>query len=390
MPRDGHILTASKRGTLGLGLSLGKFMRKFDLAAAALAGALLLPLAADAGTLIPVVPFTNSTLTFAYGINDNGLIAGIYQRSDASQHGFVGTISGDQYSSFDFGAGGVTYAFSLSDEGYITGSDAHLTQGCTVQGCQWRRQPGGEPDQILHGSAGVDGVAGQIVKKQKFVGDYWTTDNDTFVSHGYYGKGAVYVKDLVLPFDTARTHPRGYDKAGDVVGYYTDTANHDQPGFILHKGTVTSVTFPDADAVLTMFEGLNDKGEIVGGWENGNDDAGQAFLYNSTRNAFKAIKIPGSALAIARQINNAGLVTIISDVGSFIYCSKKQTCPAARGAVEIPEGAWIPARGVHWAACHRGCTGPARRAGRVDAAGLHAAMARDPGMEPDLRLPVRR
>ena len=82
-------------------------MRKSTLAATVLAGATFVMSAVQAGTLIPVVLFPNSTSTYAYGINDSNTIAGFYTRSDGTQHGFVGPLDGNGYSTFDFGGAAI-------------------------------------------------------------------------------------------------------------------------------------------------------------------------------------------------------------------------------------------------------------------------------------------
>jgi hypothetical protein len=336
------------------GFALGKSMNTLRTAAFA-AGILVLSTAAEAGTLIPVAAFPDSTSTVAYGINDSNAIVGYYTRSDGSKHGFTGPLNG-VYSSFDFGAGGETIGFSLSNEGWITGLDNNPTEECPVFGCEYVRQPTGEPDKILRNGAGLDGITGQIVAKQKFIAEYWSLDqNQHLVTTGYYGMGAAYVKDLNLPIASTRVRARGYNKKHEVVGYYLDSANQDYPAFILLNGVETSVNFPAA--FLTEFVGLNDKGVIVGGWQDQTGSTGQAFIYDAASSAFKIIKVPGSSFAIARQINNSDLVTIVSDVGSYVYCAKKRTCPAMPGVIEIKEQ-WVPALRVRNVPCRNGCTAP--------------------------------
>jgi hypothetical protein len=117
----------------------------------------------------------------------------------------------------------------------------------------------------------------------------------------------------------------------------------------------TSVNFPDA--FLTEFLGLSDKGVIVGGWQDQTGSTGQPFICDAASSAFKIIKVPGSSFAIARQINSSDLITIVSDVGSYVYCAKKRTCPAMPGAIEIKEQ-WVPTLRVPNVPCRNGCTTP--------------------------------
>jgi len=333
-------------------------MHSSIVASAALAGALLLAHAASAGTLIPVVPVANSTRTVAIGINDNNVITGYYTTSDGNMHGFVGTLAGT-YSTFNYPSGR-TEGLSVNNDGYVVGQAN--PSGDSFFGDSFERTPNGNIIPLTKDGVTIDGFTHTIVKGQKFIGEYWVFDQDhNLTILGYYGKGTKYKTDLILPFSTSRTRPRGYNDNGDVVGYYRDDAVQNYPGFVLKGEAVTQVHYPDADAFFTILASINNKGQIAGYWQTLDQMTFQPFLYDLGRNAFKAIKVPGSTVANANAINKAGMVTINSDIGSFIYCSKAKTCPNARGAIHV-EDTWIAAgRDTgRWTICKNHCIGPSR------------------------------
>jgi hypothetical protein len=361
-------------------------MRKFTLAPAALAVAVTLSVSAHAGILFPILPYPGSTSTTATAINNNNVITGYYSDADGARHGFVGTLDGN-YTSFDF-PNGNTFAYGINDDGYITGLSNTPTIDCQVEGCQYLRAPNGDISGITKDDAPLDGFAQQITKKRKYVGQYWVLDGENDFEFGYIGKGTRYRKDIVLPFNVGRTEPRGLNKNQVITGYYSDLDTHTSPAFLIKNGVARSVSFPDANANSTFIEGVNDHGRLVGGWVNKDGTLGGAFFYNPGQNVFNPIDIPGSNVAQARSINNAGLVTIIADNGSFIYCAFESNCPAGAGAIRIVEKS-IPGSKTRWAVCQNGCLKPASlatAAARHTPSKLHELMTRDPSFarEPDL------
>ena len=357
--------------------------RSFLRAAVWAAGTVCLFSSATAGTLIPIPPFPGSTTTVIRGINDSDVITGTYTSQDGQTHGFVGTLDGN-YTSFDHPNGG-TIPDAISNDGYITGGSDY-SDACPIQGCEFLRTPGGSINTITRKGAALDGVVQGIIGHTKFVGQYDVYDeNNHVLIYGYYGKGTKYRKALTLPFNTTRTSPRGYNKAGTVTGYFLDLDHGSmRPGFVLKNGVATSVSYPDQNAFFTLLEDVNDNGMIVGAWENQDGSSEQAFLYDFANNAFSPISIPGATIAYANAINNAGVVAVSADfTTSYIYCVNKRGCPASPNAIEIPDR-WIPAR-THLAICRNGCTGPLHipsNNGKIGAAAIREAIGRDPEFGP--------
>jgi probable HAF family extracellular repeat protein len=90
---------------------------------------------------------------------------------------------------------------------------------------------------------------------------------------------------------------------GDVVGDYDDGVTH---GFLLHKGVLTTLDFPGADATIAF--GINDSGVVVGEWDlldaQGNLLAYHGFLWKN--GAFSDVNFPGSADTSILGINSEG------------------------------------------------------------------------------------
>jgi uncharacterized membrane protein len=346
-------------------------------AALCAAGAICLCSAATAGTLVPIPPYPGSTTTVIRGINDNDVITGTYTTQDGVTHGFVGTLDGN-YTSFDH-PNGQTIPEAISNDGYITGLGG-FSDACGIQGCSFLRTPGGTINAITKNGVTLDGVAQGIIGHTKFVGQYNVLDeNNHTLFYGYYGKGTKYRKGLTLPFNTTRTSPRGYNKAGTVTGFFLDLDNGStRPGFVLKNGVATRVNYPDQNAFFTLLEDVNDKGMIVGAWGNQDGTIEQAVLYDFGKNAFSPISVPGAATSYANAINNAGVVAVSGDfTTSYIYCTRK-ACPLSQGAIAVPER-WVSGVDVHSAICRNGCVGPLHKSSnKADAATIREAAGRDP------------
>jgi hypothetical protein len=367
----------------------GAFMKTRFLAGPFAAAALsLCTFSVWAGVLVPIPSVPGSTFMFVRSINDSNVFTGDYFTSDGTDHGFFGTIDGN-YQTFDAPTGG-TQGEGINNDSYITLYSK--PSGNQIVGDSMLRKPDGKIVPITIGRATVDGYPEAILRNRSFVGERWVYDQNQqeLVAYGYFGKGTKYVADINLPFDAFRTRPRGYNRHGEVVGHYR-YANQGDLGFILEDGVATSVSYPDQNAYDVFLEGLNNSGQIVGGWDNADETAGEPFFYNSRTNSFDVIEVPGSTFAIALGINNAGVATIRSDVGLFLYCRKAKGCPGGANGIVIRER-HISAGSKNSVLCQHKCTSSAHVpvvSKPADAAALRAAIARDPELQRELRLPFR-
>jgi hypothetical protein len=311
-------------------------MRKLKWFIAPLFGTFALALTSvQAGVLLSVPNYPGAIATYIRAINDKNVVTGYYTSSDGNSHGFVGTLDGN-YTSFDASANG-TMPLGIDNAGYITISTNYAAD-CPISGCAYIRAPGGAISEIHKGKHVLDSVVQGILNKDRFVGDYALDGeapnvNPTF--HGYYGRGDRYRASITLPFTTTQTRPRGINRAGTIVGFYSEIGNGTFPGFVLQDGVATTVAYPDDNAWQVYLESINDKGMVAGSWVDYALTMENAFLFDTTQNTFAAITVPRGKYVLANSINNKGVIAISTEKSSYIYCLKKSACPAAgRKAVE--------------------------------------------------------
>ena len=154
------------------------------------------------------IKFPKSTSTQAIGINDNGVVVGLYLDSSGVQHGFV--KKGSKYTSIDISGDTSTEAWGVNNAGQIA------------------------------------------VFAISSAGGY-----DSFI---YNGKKFKKVSDPNA--GTTGTIIRSVNNKGDAAGAYFDS-NSEEVGFLLHGGKYYDVKDPKASN-NTRPDGVNDKLEIVG------------------------------------------------------------------------------------------------------------------------------
>jgi hypothetical protein len=357
------------------------FMR---VTAAALAGGIAIAMsAASAGTLVPIPMIENGAAMAVSAINNHGVLAGTYiDKNDGNAHGFFGPFGGP-YTIVDFPNTGRTFLTSIADNGTVAGQTDSTRADCPMDACQYLRKPNGTFVQITLNREPADGYPGQLAPNSKFTGEIWWQDQDlNILIAGYLGKSGKYKSQIDLPFDTKhRVRPRGLNKHGMVTGYY-EIPNEKYDGFVIKDGVATSTEFPDANAYYTRLQGSNAMGQIAGYWSNSNSSSGQAFLYDLDSDSFDTIAVPGEAYALARQINDQGVVVIIGNTSgtSYLYCLRKRSCPSSPGAIEIKDR-WVKARhdGRRWAVCRNGCLKAVTvMPPKASPAAIDEAMKRDP------------
>ena len=308
---------------------------KLSLLALAIASAVILGGSVHAATLVPItVP--GSTLTNVFGINNSNFITGSWVDANSIEHGFCGPLSG-VYATFDYTGNTAmgTEPRGINDADQIVGFGPTDGTGNFVTGPQFEYNCDTQSmSTIKEGNTPLDGIAQGIDPKGLFTGDHWLFNGTTYTRLGYTGKNASWIQDFQV-FGSPRVAGRGINKSGVIVGYYGD-ANGALHGFILQGGVATRIDFPDATEFDTYLEGINDKGVIAGGWDDGVHNE-QGFTFDTKTSTFTNISILGSAVQEPFGINNAGLIAVDTDLGAFIYCPQKpQQCPA--GGVKVPDG----------------------------------------------------
>lgn len=148
-------------------------------------------------------------LTEGKGINNRGVIVGIYHDVDDNRHGFI--LHGGLYTTYDYPGAFRTLLSAINDHGQIVG--------------RW-----GDADLHKHGFLLHHGVTSPIAVP-----------------------GAV------------NTLPTGINNRGQVVGYFDD-ADLITHGFLLEDGKYTTLDFPGA--ANTALLAINDFGVIAGSYDD--------------------------------------------------------------------------------------------------------------------------
>jgi uncharacterized membrane protein len=111
------------------------------------------------------------------------------------------------------------------------------------------------------------------------------------------------------------TQPLGVNDDGDIVGAYIDAVpNPDDPyahydegrlrRFVLRDGRFTTIDFPGGDG--TKVSGINDRGQMVGYYDD--NDLGVSHGFLLSRGRFTEADPPGSLTTLPSSIDNRGRV----------------------------------------------------------------------------------
>ena len=95
----------------------------------------------------------------------------------------------------------------------------------------------------------------------------------------------------------------GINDEGQIVGGYLDSANAGH-GFLLSNETYSAINYPGA--ITTVAESINNIGAIVGLYYNLNDPIEHGFLLKG--GIFSTLDDPEAARTVPNQINNMGVI----------------------------------------------------------------------------------
>ena len=125
------------------------------------------------------------------------------------------------------------------------------------------------------------------------------------------------------------TVPTGINDAGEVIGYYYDGDAY-YHGFTLEHGVYTAVNFPDT-AFQTNLVGINDCGAMIGNiFYNAGFTVLEAFILENGK--FTILNYPGSESTVAGGINGRGEIAGTYDVTGntgFLYANGEFRTPAS-------------------------------------------------------------
>ncbi|HWY15711.1 MAG TPA: hypothetical protein VNX86_11295 [Rhizomicrobium sp.] len=192
--------------------------------------------------------------TVPAGINDKGAIVGSWYKFDGGYGGFLRTAGG-KLKTFSVPGATDTYAVAINGNGVIAGDyvDAKAVPHGFVRNADGSFTTFGIPnvDALYFQTAAID-ASGQIV------GSY-VTDPEHYYSHGFLRDmgGTITVLDLG---SGEYTTANGINDGGQIVGGY------DNHGFLRDvDGTITTLDYPGADDGTTAIS-IDKKGKITGNY----------------------------------------------------------------------------------------------------------------------------
>lgn len=191
--------------------------------------------------------FPGSPWSFAYGINTQGHVAGVYQFTATSNYSYI--YDGNSFTSFHYYGANKTHAGGINDKNHIVG---HIDDG--LQGF-------------------------------------------------FYDSVAQTFDFFVYPGGVLHTRPSGINNNGTIAGLYLD-GNNIWHGFLKEGEVFTSVDYPGA--LNTYLIGINNHGEIVGNYDYNANGRRYSFIYKD--GVFRMLDIPGYKNIQARGITDDGRI----------------------------------------------------------------------------------
>jgi hypothetical protein len=291
--------------------------------------AAVMPAMAKGGSLYTLPMVTGSTETVAFGVTNNLDITGFWLNSSGIENGFVGPADGSSYTTFNDDPTGGTQPRGINKKGYITGID-DVSSGTPADYIPYVRSPDGTITDVTMDGSPLNYVVQGINKKSTFTGSYEDVSGDIF---GYTGKNAQYKKGITLPgITTIAVAGRGIDDKGDIVGWYEDSGGI-QHGFLLSGKKAT--TIDDVNGT-TNLEGINNNGEISGLYTDTSGNR-HGFTYDIKKKKFTELTVPNSTYVEVWGLNDNGVVAIDGENSSgvfvgYLFCPTAKVCPAGAGA----------------------------------------------------------
>jgi len=270
--------------------------------------------------------------TYALGINDNGEIVGYFYDSSENVHGYIlgdGNFTQIDDPSANTANGQGTYASGIDNDGtivgYYFGADdafhgfvATPGNGSYASGTIVQLDDPSADNDYFGGTYATAINAGANGAGPEVVGYYY---DDIGMAHGFVYTGSftsIDNSDFTTIDDpnvgaSGGTYLTGINDSGEVVGYYIDSGGMHH-GFtamptsdgVYEANAFTDINDPNAGNFGTYATGINDAGEVVGYYYDGNNDL-HGFLYED--GVYIDLNDPSAADGTyATAINNSGQV----------------------------------------------------------------------------------
>jgi len=286
--------------------------------------------------------------TFAYAVNDPGVIVGFYTDTNIVPHGFLRTPDGN-ITSFDapgaglgFGLNEGTVAYSINNQGTIAGQfqDPKLVFHGFV------RYPDGTIttfDAPGAGAGAFQGTLGEGINPAGAIdGFYYDASN---VVHGFLRAPDGTFTTFDAPgagtgaFQGTFPLEKSINPGGEIDGYYIDQ-NYVLHGFVRARdGTFTSID--PLGSTFTIAGGINPAGAIAGYYYDANS-VGHGFL-RAPDGSFTIFDAPGADTTpgsgngtFAFSVNAMGMITGIYIDASNVFHGFLRSPDGAFTKIDVP------------------------------------------------------
>ena len=253
------------------------------LAAVVLGLVLSIPGLAKAQFDFTTIDVPGSTSTAANG-NSTHEIAGEYDDADGNTHGFV--LSKGVFTTIDVPGAVSTSVNGISANGQLAGTYRDATR---LHAYFWSKGV----FTTLDPPGSSESQGGFLNAQGEVVGGY---RDGKGIRHAF-----IWSKGVFTTIDPPNGHPTfgplalGINDPGQVVGtYVTDnmTPGGLRHGFLLSKGVYTTLDVPDA--ALTVAQGINNAGTIVGLYHMVGDPPQTTHGFVLSKGVFTTIDVPGA------------------------------------------------------------------------------------------------
>lgn len=254
-----------------------------------------------------------SNYTFAFGLNNLGMIVGEYIDPAGTPYGFV--FSAGKFTTISYPGSVATQAQGINDLGEIVGS-----YGVTFGFFQGFSLENGVFSQISYPGS-VETFATGINNLGETVGFYY---DQNIQLHGFLYSGGVYT--AIDPPNSMHTFLGGINSSGEIVGSYcTSTPCTQSISFIYKNGIFTDFNF----ALPNQLLGINTQGFLSGYFDPG---PGREidFVYDPNSGKIIGFDIGGSIDTAAYGINDTCSVAgFFSDPRANFYgfYIQRDSCP---------------------------------------------------------------
>jgi probable HAF family extracellular repeat protein len=244
--------------------------------------------------------------TEAYGINDRGVVVGVYEDNNGRQHGFV--YKAGTFTPVDVPLSLDTQARGINNHGDIVGffRDNIGTHGFVYNG------EFTSIDVPFLGTIATSALG--INDRKQIVGDY----NDGKGVHGYLSYKGTFTKIDVK--DSYSTTAFRINNRGQVVGRFQNASGQPGHGFLYKRGVFNRIDVPFPSTFDTAALGLSENNHIVGIYQSGTPNAvtgSHGFVF--TGRSFATIEVPGGINPTSWDINNRGQI-----VGDYVDVSNRR------------------------------------------------------------------